>query len=40
MQTAYYTLYGEFAPTYEAVMTKPFLHGRTEAGRSCTTEYC
>jgi carnitine O-acetyltransferase len=39
MQAAYYTLYGEFAPTYEAVMTKPFLHGRTEAGRSCTSEY-
>lgn len=40
MQTAYYTLYGDFAPTYEAVMTKPFFHGRTEAGRSCTSEYC
>ena len=37
---AYYTLYGEFAPTYEAVMLKSFFHGRTEAGRSCTSEFC
>ncbi len=29
MQMAYFTLYGEFAPTYEAVMTKYFFNGRT-----------
>ena len=40
MQMAYFTLYGDFAPTYEAVMTKYFFHGRTEAGRSCTAEFC
>eukprot|EP00750_Incisomonas_marina_P008365 INCI15448.1.p1 GENE.INCI15448.1~~INCI15448.1.p1 ORF type:complete len:528 (-),score=79.39 INCI15448.1:1129-2712(-) len=31
MCTAYYILYGHFASQYESVMTKPFLHGRTEA---------
>lgn len=29
---------GHFASQYESVMTKPFFHGRTEAGRSCTSE--
>jgi len=30
MCTSYYILYGHFASQYESVMTKPFLHGRTE----------
>ena len=29
-------VYGEIVNTYETVMTKKFLHARTEAGR-CTT---
>ena len=38
MQTAYYKIYGAPANTYESVLTKAYLHGRTEAGRSCTSE--
>ena len=30
-QAAYYGLYGRVEPTYEPAMTKAFLHGRTEA---------
>lgn len=37
-QTAYYGLYGRVENTYEAAMTKVFLHGRTEAIRSATVE--
>ena len=33
---AYYKLYGEFVCAYEPVLTKRFLHGRTEAMRSAT----
>ncbi|GMI07991.1 hypothetical protein TrVE_jg13315 [Triparma verrucosa] len=33
---AYYRLYGEFVCAYEPVLTKFFLHGRTEAMRSAT----
>ena len=36
MCVSYYLLYGDFASQYESVMTKSFLGGRTEAGRSCT----
>ncbi len=32
----YSRVYGEIVNTYETVMTKKFLHARTEAGR-CTT---
>jgi len=35
-QCAYSRVYGEVVNTYETVMTKKFLHARTEAGR-CTT---
>lgn len=38
MQTAFYSLYGEPANTYESVLTKQYFHGRTEAGRSCTAQ--
>ncbi|CAG8456713.1 8521_t:CDS:2 [Ambispora gerdemannii] len=34
---AYYGLYGSIECTYEPAMTKSFLHGRTEAIRSVTT---
>ncbi|KAG9293681.1 hypothetical protein G9A89_019018 [Geosiphon pyriformis] len=37
-QAAYYGLYGSVECTYEPAMTKAFLHGRTEAIRSVTTE--
>ncbi len=37
-QAAYYGLYGRVENTYEPAMTKVFLHGRTEAVRSATTE--
>lgn len=37
-QAAYYGLYGRVENTYEAAMTKIFLHGRTEAIRSATVE--
>ncbi|RIA92750.1 acyltransferase ChoActase/COT/CPT [Glomus cerebriforme] len=37
-QAAYYGLYGSIECTYEPAMTKSFLHGRTEAIRSVTTE--
>ena len=37
-QAAYYGLYGSIDCTYEPAMTKAFLHGRTEAIRSVTTE--
>lgn len=37
-QAAYYGLYGRVECTYEPAMTKIFLHGRTEAIRSVTTE--
>eukprot|EP00039_Didymoeca_costata_P003532 m.68234 g.68234 ORF g.68234 m.68234 type:complete len:654 (-) comp11950_c0_seq2:250-2211(-) len=39
MMMAYYLLYGSFPSTYESVQMKTFLHGRTEAGRSCTAEF-
>lgn len=42
-QAAYYGLYGRVECTYEPAMTKVYLHGRTEAIRSVTTEsfnYC
>ena len=38
INAAYYTLYGSFVSTYESVMTKQFLHGRTEAGRTTSME--
>jgi len=38
MCVSHFILYGEFASQYESVMTKYFLHGRTEAARSCTEE--
>jgi carnitine O-acetyltransferase len=37
-QAAYYGLYGRVESTYEPAMTKIFLHGRTEAIRTVTTE--
>ncbi|KAI9792334.1 MAG: hypothetical protein M1816_002559 [Peltula sp. TS41687] len=37
-QAAYYGLYGRLECTYEPAMTKLFLHGRTEAIRTVTTE--
>jgi len=37
-QLAYYTLTGEVASTYESISTKRFLHGRTEAMRSVSSE--
>lgn len=37
-QAAYYGLYGRVQSVYEPAMTKGFLHGRTEAIRSTTTE--
>lgn len=37
-QAAYYGLYGRVECTYEPAMTKAFLHGRTEAIRSVSTE--
>ena len=37
-QAAYYGLYGRVECTYEPAMTKVFLHGRTEAIRSVTSE--
>jgi len=37
-QAAYYGLYGRVECTYEPAMTKMFLHGRTDAIRSVTTE--
>jgi carnitine O-acetyltransferase len=37
-QLAYFTLTGTVASTYESVDTKRFLHGRTEAMRSVSTE--
>ncbi|KAJ5511691.1 ATP-grasp fold subdomain 2 [Penicillium expansum] len=37
-QAAYYGLYGRVENTYEPAMTKMFLHGRTEAVRTVTTE--
>jgi carnitine O-acetyltransferase len=37
-QAAYYGLYGRVECTYEPAATKIFLHGRTEAIRSVTTE--
>jgi carnitine O-acetyltransferase len=38
IQLAQYKLYGKCYSTYEAVMTRGFLHGRTEAMRSVTSE--
>jgi carnitine O-acetyltransferase len=38
MLLAHYQLYGSFVNAYEPVMTKWFLHGRTEAMRSATTK--
>ena len=37
-QAAYYGLYGRIENTYEAAMTKVFLHGRTEAIRAVSQE--
>ena len=37
-QAAYYGLYGRVECTYEPAMTKMFLHGRTDAVRSVTTD--
>nr|CAG8432987.1 7437_t:CDS:2 [Entrophospora candida]CAG8437283.1 12115_t:CDS:2 [Entrophospora candida] len=37
-QAAYYGMYGLIESTYEPAMTKAFLHGRTEAIRSVTTD--
>ncbi|OJJ49855.1 hypothetical protein ASPZODRAFT_128406 [Penicilliopsis zonata CBS 506.65] len=37
-QAAYYGLYGRVENTYEPAMTKTFLHGRTEAIRTVTSE--
>lgn len=37
-QAAYYGLYGRVESTYEPAMTKMFLHGRTEAIRTVSTE--
>ncbi|KAI7852059.1 acyltransferase ChoActase/COT/CPT [Circinella umbellata] len=37
-QAAYYGLYGKCESTYEPAMTKTYLHGRTEAIRSCTED--
>lgn len=37
-QAAYYGLYGRVECTYEPAMTKVYLHGRTEAIRSVTSE--
>ncbi|OZJ03582.1 hypothetical protein BZG36_03048 [Bifiguratus adelaidae] len=37
-QAAYYGLYGKVESTYEPAMTKAFLHGRTEAIRTVTSE--
>jgi len=34
---AYYQLYGKVVCQYEPVLTKQYLHGRTEAMRSCTS---
>ena len=38
MMLAYYSLYGHFVCSYEPVLTKWFLHGRTEAMRSATAK--
>ena len=39
MQLAYYRhTGGEVCGTYESIMTRPFLHGRTEVGRSCSVD--
>lgn len=38
MILAYYRLYGKVVCSYEPVLTKRFLHGRTEAMRSTTPE--
>ena len=35
---AYFSLYGDIVCAYEPVLTKRFLHGRTEAVRSTTTK--
>lgn len=37
-QAAYYGMYGRVECTYEPAMTKAFLHGRTEAVRSVTSQ--
>ncbi|KAJ2708383.1 Carnitine O-acetyltransferase mitochondrial, partial [Coemansia spiralis] len=38
IQLAYFRLHGCVRPTYEASMTRQFLHGRTETCRSATRE--
>ena len=38
MQLAYYRLNGKPCGTYESIMTRGFLHGRTEVGRSCSVD--
>ena len=40
LQLAYYRDAGRFVLTYEASMTRLFLHGRTETVRSLTQESC
>jgi len=39
-QLAYKQMMGVVGQTYESVLTKQFLHGRTETGRPCTPEAC
>ena len=38
MMVAYYRMYGTCTNSYESVLTKYFLHGRTEAARALTPE--
>ena len=38
MQLAYYRLNGKPCGTYESIMTRGFLHGRTEVGRSTSID--
>ena len=38
MQLAYYRLNGKPCGTYESIMTRGFLHGRTEVGRSTSVD--
>ncbi|KAJ3293426.1 hypothetical protein HK104_004461 [Borealophlyctis nickersoniae] len=38
LQLAYYRVHGELTPMYESAQTRMFKHGRTETGRSVTSE--
>ncbi|KAI8925851.1 Choline/Carnitine o-acyltransferase-domain-containing protein [Entophlyctis helioformis] len=38
LQLAYYRLHGDVTPMYESASTRKFLHGRTETGRSTSSE--